>query len=234
MPGKTDPTAPRKKYALLRWVRTYNTRNPQRPILTPKGFNPESPRVGAPAREFVKRFQRATGLQVTGHFDEPTMARLLPPGIRGEVMALAHSEVGEHEWPPGSNAGPVMEYLRPLGIGPGAPWCAAFVTWVLHHKGFRHFPPNPAYVPSWEEWARQHDLLKPRHLSKRGDLWVWNWDGGAPDHIGFCDEGIKGGTTAFYLDGNVGAYGGSVTDAGRPANGIETVIDLVKLHALKG
>lgn len=52
------------------------------------------------------------------------------------------------------------------------------------------------------------------------------------DHIGFCDEGVKG-NMAYYIDGNVGNYGGQVTDSARPSSGIALVIDLVKLHNLK-
>ena len=232
MVARIDPTAPRKKYALLKWSRKWNVRNPGRMVAAPHGFNPESPHIGKPAREFVRAMQRATGLKVTGQFDEATMRHLLPPGIRGVVMAKAHAELGEHEWPPNSNNGPIVEYLHAVGISGGQPWCAAFVTWDLKECGFKHFPVNPAYAPSWLEFARHHGLLKPLDRSLPGDLWLWNWDGGLIDHIGFCDEGVKG-ATAYYLDGNVGAYGGSVTDAARPAGGIADVIDLVKLHNLK-
>jgi hypothetical protein len=73
--------------------------------------------------------------------------------------------------------------------------------------------------------------LKPHNESRYGDLWLWNWDGGLLDHIGFCDEGIKG-STAYYLDGNVGNYGGQVTDAARPSYGVALVVDLDKLYKL--
>jgi hypothetical protein len=225
-----DPTAPRKKFSLLKWSRHYNKLNGVK-VAEPAGFNPKTRVIGGPAREFVKRMQRATGLPITGRFDRETMLRLLPPGIRSRVMARAHGELGEHEWPAGSNAGPVLEYLKPLGLG-AAPWCAAFVTYVLRHEGIKSGPPNPAYVPSWGEWAKEKGLTKPLDKSLPGDLWCWNWDGGSLDHIGFCDEGVKG-ATAYYLDGNVGNYGGQVTDAGRPASGVALVIDLVKLSRLK-
>ena len=230
--ARLDPTAPRKKHALDRWVRRYNERNPARAIHRPHGFNPDTPRIGTAARSYLKLMQHATGLQVTGIFNEPTMLRLFPPGLRSKVMALAHAELGEHEWPAGSNAGPVLEYLRAAGINVGAPWCASFVTWVLKHRGFTRFPGNPAYVPSWLAFAKTHDLLKPHDKSHYGDLWIWNWDGGLADHIGFCDEGVKG-STAYYLDGNVGNFGGQVTDAARPESGIAAVVDLIKLSRLK-
>lgn len=230
-----DVTASRKKHALLKWVRAYNAKNAaQHRIAMPAGFDPDTDTVGEPAREFIKRMQRATGMQVTGQFDRAVMRRILPPGIRGEVMARVHSQVGEHEWPPGSNMGEIVKYLHSVGLGGGYPWCAAFVTWNLHEEGFKHFPPGPASADSWGRWAKQKGITKPRSESKFGDLWCWEWGNsdGMLDHIGFCDEGIRG-TTAFYVDGNVGAYGGSVTDAARAAGNIAVVIDLVKLHNLK-
>ena len=227
-----DPRAELKKHALVRFVRAWNVKNPGHQIATPPGFNPDTGVIGLPAREFLKAMQQAVHLPVSGRFDLITMLKLLPPGIRGQTMARAHAEVGEHEWPPGSNMGPIVEYLHAVGLSGGYPWCAAFVTWCLRHEGFTHFPPNPAYVPSWGEWATQHKLTKPHAQSLMGDLWCWNWDGGALDHIGFCDEGIKG-NMAWYVDGNVGAYGGTVTDSERPESGIALVIDLVKLKALR-
>jgi hypothetical protein len=124
----------------------------------------------------------------------------------------------------------VLKYLKDIGLGP-APWCAAFVSYILKREGIDRWPPNRAYVPSWGDWAKQKNLTKPLSQSKMGDLWCWNWDGGLLDHIGFCDEGVKG-TSAYYIDGNVGAYGGSVTDAERPASGVALVIDLLRLAKL--
>jgi hypothetical protein len=177
--------------------------------------------------------QKATGLEVTGKFNRPTMYKLLPQaGIRSAVMASAHDEEGVHEWPPYSNRGPVMKYLNSVGITSGAPWCAAFVSYILHENKVTGRPTNPAWCPNWVDYARKYNLLKPMRDSRQGDLWLWNWDGGLVDHIGFCDEGIKG-STAYYLDGNVGANGGTVTDAARPASAIAYVIDLVKLSEVK-
>jgi hypothetical protein len=232
MPLPYDPRAQRKKYALLRFARAWNVKNPSHEIVEPPGFDPETDVIGTPAREFVRNMQRVMRLPITGNFDHLTLLKLFPPSIRGHVMARAHAEVGEHEWPPGSNRGEIVEYLKAVGLSGGYPWCAAFVTWVLKKEGFEHFPGNPAYVPSWGEWAKAKGLTKPHMKSQLGDLWCWNWNGGALDHIGFCDEGVKG-SMAWFVDGNVGAYGGSVTDSARPESGIALVIDLVKLSRLK-
>jgi hypothetical protein len=228
-----DPTAPRKKYALLKFVRDkWNPAHPNKQIARVEGFDPESEYVGPPAREFLRNMQKAVGFTVTGKFDQATMLLILPPGLRGRVMARAHAELGETEWPPGSNWGPVAEYLKAAGIDFGAPWCAAFVYWVLRHENFAHLPAGPAAVASWLSFGQQHSLLKPVAKSVYGDLWIWEFGGNPHAHIGFCDEGVKG-SLAYYIDGNVGANGGTVTDSTRYAYQIHAVIDLVKLAAVK-
>jgi len=240
-----DPTAQRKKYALVRWFREYNAKHPAAPLhyWRPQGsatspFDPETPKVGTPARETLKIMQRACKLEhISGQFDRATMAILLPPkpNIRHDVMATAMSQLGIHETPDGSNWGPVAKYLGAAGIGGPGAWCAAFVTWDLLDSGFRRaqLPGNPAWVPAWEDWGRKHSLLVPARESRLGDLWIWNWDGGQADHIGLCDDTKPGDPVAYYLDGNVGAHGGSVTEGSRPASGIEVVISLEKLWALR-
>jgi hypothetical protein len=233
MPYPRDPMGPRKKYLLLKFVRDkWNPTHPDKQIERVEGFDPDTFVIGDQCRAFLKNMQRATGLEVTGRFNKATMLKLLPPaGIRSAVMADAHDEVGTHEWPPSSNRGPVMKYLESVGIHSGAPWCAAFVTYILKENNVKSLPSQPAWCPSWYEYAAKHGLLKPMRDSKMGDLWLWNWDGGAVDHIGFCDEGVEG-SMAYYLDGNVGDNGGTVTDSARPASGVAYVIDLVKLSEI--
>jgi hypothetical protein len=236
MPTIIDPTARRKKYALLKFVREWNAKHPRAQITQPAGFRPETDIIGTPAREFLKNMQRRTGMDVTGLFNRVTMLKLLPPGIRGEVMAIVHGEVGVHEWPPGTNRGEVLKYLKAAGIPFGAPWCVSFVYWTLLHAGFKreHLPSGPASTPNWYTFAKAHNCLKPVGKSEFGDIWLWEWNNGDGmlDHGGFCDEGIKG-YMAYYVDGNVGDYGGSVTDSQRSAGNIAYCIDLVKLHGLK-
>lgn len=239
-PLPKDPTAPRKKYALIKWVRRWNHAHPSRAIARPEGFDPETEVVGEPARELLRAMQRAAGLEVTGRFDGPTMLRFFPMTVRGRVMAKAHSELGVHEWPPYSNRGEVLKYLKAAGIPFGAPWCASFVTWVLKECGFKKFPSNPASAWDWYLFGKRHDLLRPVAKSEPGDLWGWEWSrdfkgGGSDgmyDHIGFCDDRKPGDQVAYYLDGNVGANGGTVTAASRSAAYIAYVIDLEKLSRL--
>lgn len=231
--SKPDNTAPRKKYALIKWVRRYNKRNPAHAIVVPQGFTPSSKRIGQPARTLLGIMQSRSGLTVTRKFDEKTMLKLFPPGIRGKVMAKAHSQLGVHEWPSGSNSGAVRKYLEAAGYPWAGPWCAAFVTWVLKKCGIKHLPDSPASVDSWMAFARRHDLLKSEEKSLKGDLWIWSFGGDPTAHIGFCDDTKPRDSVAYYLDGNVGDYGGQVTNASRAASQIHACIDLVKLNNLK-
>jgi hypothetical protein len=229
-----DPTAPRKKYALLKWVRHYNKRNHAHIIAIPDGFRPKVQRIGEPARILLRRMQHAAGIPESGHFDERTMRRLLPPGTRSKVMGKAHSQLGVHEWPAGSNSGPVRKYLEAAGYPWAGPWCAAFVTWVLLKVGFKRscLPPAPASVASWLEHAREHHCLKPVEDALRGDLWIWGFGGNPHAHIGFCDDRDPDDQVAYGLDGNVGDYGGSVTHVTRSSGQITACIDLIKLKRI--
>ncbi len=233
-PVQTDPSAQRKKYLLARWIRDWNAKHPADRITYAPGFDPDTDVIGTPARETLKKVQRIAGAEhVDGQFDRETMRLLLPQrdtGIRKEVMALAHSQLGIRETPDGSNWGPVEKYLKAAGIGFGAPWCASFVTWVLEKCGVKAQPGNPAWCPAWVEYGRAHKLLVPVAESRLGDLWLWDWDDGEADHIGFCDDTKPGDPVALYLDGNIG---NRVTEGSRAAAGIEVVVSLTKLAALK-
>jgi hypothetical protein len=233
-----DATAARKKHLLLKAVRRWNKANPKRKVNIPPGFDPHTPRIGEPCRKLLRDYTTTCGMTPTNLFTKAVMKRLLPkPGIRSEVMATAHAELGTHEWPPGTNRGEVLKYLRAAGIGFGAPWCVSFVYWVLLHSGFeRHQLPSwPASTPEWYNFAKPRGCLKPVSKSLMGDIWLYEWGNGDGmlDHGAFCDDPNPRNSTGLSLDGNVGAYGGSVTQVARPAGTIAACIDLVRLHGLK-
>lgn len=57
--------------------------------------------------------------------------------LASSVIGHAWSQVGVSEEPLGSNSGPQVDgYLRHVGLGPGNPWCAAFVSWCVWHGAF--------------------------------------------------------------------------------------------------
>jgi len=57
------------------------------------------------------------------------------PGAR--IVAIAESQLGQTEQPPGSNESPAIAQYRSATAGatPGAPWCAYFASWVARQAG---------------------------------------------------------------------------------------------------
>jgi hypothetical protein len=57
------------------------------------------------------------------------------PGAR--IVAIAESQLGQTEQPPGSNESPAIAQYRGATAGaiPGAPWCAYFASWVAREAG---------------------------------------------------------------------------------------------------
>ncbi|WP_160711276.1 CHAP domain-containing protein [Chitinophaga solisilvae] len=52
--------------------------------------------------------------------------------LSAKALEIALSQEGVSENPKGSNSGPeVNQYLKSVGLGPGAPWCMAFVYWCV-------------------------------------------------------------------------------------------------------
>jgi hypothetical protein len=57
------------------------------------------------------------------------------PGAR--IVAIAESQIGQTEQPPGSNESPAIAQYRTATAGavPGAPWCAYFASWAASQAG---------------------------------------------------------------------------------------------------
>ena len=129
----------------------------------------------------------------------------------GELaLGAALRQLGVRESPPGSNRTP---FGRWFGVD-GVPWCAIFVSYCYakgagvtlchgwHGAGVhRH---GVTYVPTLEAWLRATgrwlDRAAPSHP---GDLVVFDWDGGEPDHVGFVERRLGRGRLAT-VEGNTG------------------------------
>lgn len=110
----------------------------------------------------------------------------------------------------GENRGEVVEqYLRSAGLGPGFPWCAAFVNSCYRRAGARQseLPPHPASACNWREWSNSCGwlVMKP----ERGDLFGWcdkaKWRG----HVGFVVtvRRVLGITWLTTIEGNTNEAG---------------------------
>ena len=139
-------------------------------------------------------------------------------GVGERALAEALRHVGVRESPPGSNRTP---FGRWFGVD-GVPWCAIFVSYcfargagvTLCHgwHGAGVYARGVAYVPTLEAWLRARRLWLGRHGGARpGDIVVYDWDGGVPDHVGIVERVLPGGRVAA-VEGNTAV--GNDSDGG--------------------
>lgn len=130
--------------------------------------------------------------------------------IREQALRIAITQLGATESPAGTNSGPqVNEYLKSAGLGPGFPWCMAFVHWCYRGAGLEIEHPNEASVGFFQEWAKRNGFLVS--TPARGDIVCYNFDADNwPDHVGIVEEAASGrintveGNTAIGNDANGG------------------------------
>lgn len=142
------------------------------------------------------------------------------PGERAATEAVRH--VGVRESPPGSNR---TMFGRWFGAD-GVPWCAIFVSYAFdvgagvvlcrgwHGAGVAKR--GVAYVPTLAAWLRATGSAV--ETPRRGDLAIFDWDGGVPDHVGIVLRAHPGGIDT--VEGNTGvgndSDGGEVMRRTRP------------------
>jgi hypothetical protein len=190
----------------------------------------------------VRAFQRASGLTVDGVVGAETRAalrkpkpappptpRAKSPGQRALAVALEH--LGDTEKPSGSNK---TQYGKWFGVD-GVPWCNIFVSYCFKTgantvlaAGFRGagcYPNGCTYVPTTEAWLRATGQWIGPAQPQPGDIAIYNWDGGAPDHIGIVEEYLGGGKFNA-IEGN--------TAVGNDSNGGEVMRRLRYLSQVDG
>ena len=126
--------------------------------------------------------------------------------IGRRALAEARRWVGTTESPPGSNRTPFGAWF---GLD-GVPWCNIFVSYcfavgahVTIAEGFHGAGCTSrgcAYVPTTEAWLRATGMWLGRVTPLPGDIAIYNWDGGPPDHIGIVESAGGGGFSA--IEGN--------------------------------
>lgn len=131
---------------------------------------------------------------------KPPAKPVLPPAGRGvKALAEALKQLGVKEHPAGSNLQPFGAWF---GVN-GVPWCNIFVSYCFAVgaattlcKGAKGPGVNAkgcAYVPTTEAWLRSSGKWVGRVAPRPGDIAVYNWDGGVPDHIGIVETYLGGG-----------------------------------------
>jgi hypothetical protein len=109
--------------------------------------------------------------------------------LREQTLAIAKTKLGVHEVG-GDNRGKEVEtFLKEAGLGPGNPWCAAFVNWCARQAAttLRVISPLESvklqgYVPSYVE---KFPAVEPKDVLP-GDLFaVYHASQKRFAHIGF-------------------------------------------------
>jgi hypothetical protein len=123
------------------------------------------------------------------------------PGAR--IVAIAESQLGQTEQPPGSNESPAIAEYRTATAGavPGAPWCAYFASWVARQAGE---PIGEAgqgagavsEVWSWAQSTGRAIANGPGVVPQPGDLIVFG-----DEHVGIVRDVLPNGQIQT-IDGN--------------------------------
>jgi CHAP domain len=115
------------------------------------------------------------------------------PGAR--IVAIAESQLGQTEQPPGSNESPAIAQYRTATAGavPGAPWCAYFASWVASQAGEPIGSQGQgagavADVWSWAQSTGRAIANGPGVVPQPGDLIVFG-----DEHVGIVRDVLPNG-----------------------------------------
>jgi hypothetical protein len=115
------------------------------------------------------------------------------PGER--IVAIAESQLGQTEQPPGSNESPAIAQYRSASAGaiPGAPWCAYFASWVARQAGEPIGEQGQgagavSEVWSWAQSAGRAIPNGPGVVPQPGDLIVFG-----DEHVGIVRDVLPDG-----------------------------------------
>ena len=176
-------------------------------------------KYGISTEAAVRAFQRDHGLAVDGAVGPiaagavaaaATAQKNQVPSAKG-ILALAEAikHIGVTEDPPDSNRTMFGEWF---GVN-GVPWCNIFVSYCfqiaasstiangLAGKAPGVYAKGCAYVPTTEAWLRTTGMWLGRVAPLGGDIAIYNWDGGDPDHIGIVEKYLGDGTFSA-IEGN--------------------------------
>jgi peptidoglycan hydrolase-like protein with peptidoglycan-binding domain len=172
---------------------------------------------GRTTQAAVRRFQRDHRLPAIGIVGPMTARTLrqallslaavpvgLPSELRARIVAVAESQLGQAENPPGSNC---------TKFGPCEAWCADFATWVWRQAGVPAIG-RIAWVPDLVVWGKQHGTWKPGYNNhpRPGDLVIFS-----NLHVGLVERVSL--STITIIAGNTSTNNVARRGPASPANG---------------
>jgi CHAP domain len=111
------------------------------------------------------------------------------------IVAIAESQAGQAEQPPGSNESPAIAGYRTATVGaiPGAPWCAYFASWAARQAGAPlgnqgEGLGSVSEIWSWAQSSGRAIANGPGVVPQPGDLIVF---GG--EHVGIVKDVLPNG-----------------------------------------
>ena len=133
---------------------------------------------------------------------------------REQVRQIYSSQIGIIENGGANRGKEVAQYLASTGLGPGYPWCAAFVSWCYQQAQVD--APHSAWVPTYFAKGKMI-YLRSKFQSKvpeTGDVFsIWYSHLGRPAHIGFVDKWgenwiitVEGNTNEGGLREGIGVF----------------------------
>jgi hypothetical protein len=140
---------------------------------------------------------------VPAYLGAPSTAALTPTlgasgagGSIGErIVAIAESQAGQTEQPPGSNESPAIAQYRSATAGalPGAPWCAYFASWAARQAGAPLGAQgeglgSAAQIWSWAQSTGRAVPNGPGVVPRPGDLIVFG-----DEHVGIVKDVLPDG-----------------------------------------
>lgn len=116
------------------------------------------------------------------------------------VLAMARSQLGKTD---GTKYG--RWYAKQSGEAAygalGVAWCAMFASWCFAQAGALCDGLPGAYCPTIYAKAKAANRVVGASSAKAGDVVLYDWDGGNPDHVGIVEAQL--GTALQTIEGNV-------------------------------
>lgn len=118
-----------------------------------------------------------------------------------QIVALAQRELGQAEFPPGSNDSTRIAEYRTATAGSGVgPWCAYFTSWLGQQAGMPLGDNGQGYgrvddVYAWAQRVGRAVPNGPGSTPRPGDLIVWD------EHIGIVEQVLPDGRVQT-IEGN--------------------------------